>query len=343
MKRLFCILLVLAFLPVASCYAELFTVSYTTYNTTYDAILKMYIRVLNANGDDGRRHDLFNNLIYADFHHDFESPMSARMAETKKRVGFCIYDLNNDGIDELIIGENYAYVNEVFTMDNGKVRELIRAGGKFSCSLLSDGCFYRHTRDGGALATSTVWRMNGTSGVVFSEGYRMDNEYGSYYSQGNYIAHEYQWFKMKKWEDNKSSNETLVTVDEYQTWLKKQDQKLLPLTFIPFAVYEQGIDSENIGIISANGKTNGKDSVRIRATAKKNSKVVKNQRTGTYVNVLGEEDGYYKISFGKTEGYIQKEFLTLVSDNTQNKKYHIYDEDSERYMKKIEEEASKGK
>ena len=91
-----------------------------------------------------------------------------------------------------------------------------------------------------------------------------------------------------------------------------------------------------------NGKTNGKDSVRIRAAAKKNSKVVKNQKTGTYVNVLGDEDGYYKIRIGKTEGYILKEFLTLVYDNTQTQKYHIYDEESERYMKKIEEEASKG-
>ena len=98
MKRLFCVMLVLVLLPLVSCYADLFTVSYTTYDTTYDAILDMYIRVLNANGDDGRRHDLFNDLIYADFHHDHESSMAARMTETKNRVGYCINRHNEANI-----------------------------------------------------------------------------------------------------------------------------------------------------------------------------------------------------------------------------------------------------
>ena len=178
-KKLLCVLLVmvLSFSTVSALAYEtdLFAVSYTTYDTSYDAILKMYIRVLNANGNDGRRHDLFNSLIWNDFHHDMESPIKTRMEETKKRVGYCIYDLNGDGIDELIIGESYSYVNEVFTMDNGKVRELIRAGVKYQCALLENGEFFRYMYGGGAQASNVVWSMNGTGPVRFVEGYYMDN------------------------------------------------------------------------------------------------------------------------------------------------------------------------
>ncbi len=339
MKRLLCIMLVLALLPLVSCYADLFTVSYTTYDTTYDAILDMYIRVLNANGDDGRRHDLFNDLIYTDFHHDHESSMAARMTETKNRVGYCIYDLNNDGISELIIGENYSYVNEVFTLDNGKVRELIRAGGKYSCSLLDGGVFYRYSRSGGAFASSAVWKMNGTAEVQFVEGYYMDNEFGSVSANGNYYSHEYQWFRMRNADDGAGSAESIVSVDEYQAWLNEQDQKLLQLNFIPFAAYEQGINTENAGIISVNGKMDGREEVRVRAAAKRNSKLVKNLKTGTYVGILGEEDNYYKVTLGKTEGYIQKDFLTKASESNGIKQYHIFDESSEKNLKKAEENA----
>ncbi len=333
MKKALLIILALAvsMLFAVSAFADLFTVSYTTYDTTYEDILNMYIRVLNAGGDDGHRHDLFNDLIWNDFHHDYEDSVSHRIQEAKQRVGYCVYDLNGDGIDELIIGENYAYVNEVYTVDGGKVRELIRAGMKYDCALLENGYFYRHTKDGAARESSVIWKMDGTSAVRFCEGYRKDDEYGSDLNLGNF--HDNQWFVITDENDSQLSDEKRVHIDEYLDWLKAWDQKLLPLDFISLAFYEQGITSDNVGIVSVKGKTNGKDTVRIRSEASKSSDVIKNARTGTYVNILGKEDAFYRISFGDLEGYIHEDFLTVLEDSESMPMLSFYPYGSEDYIR----------
>ncbi len=315
-----------------------FEVSYTTYNTTYEKIIQMYIRVLNAYGTKKEgRHDLFNDMIISDFHHDFESPMKNRIAEAKNRVGFCIYDLNGDGIDELIIGENEVYINEVFTMDDGKVRELIRAWGKYSCSLLKNGYFYRYTYIGGGMNSETIWKMNGTGKVTFVEGYYRNEEYNGFSPDVKYEYYLDNWFRIKK-DPNKYkvdfTEENKAPRGELLRWMKEKDDEILHLHFIPLAVYEKGIEINHIGIIVKDGRTNINETVKIRKDPSKKSKVIMSTKIGTYVNVLGEEGDYYKIRIKNKTGYIQKEFLVSLEDNPwfTAKQHSIYPYDNVEYL-----------
>ena len=109
--------------------ANPFPVSYTTYDTTYEAIVKMYIRVLNAGGDEGRRHDLFNTKIIAYdmdiswLKNSSKAELDRTISATKHTYGYRILDLNGDGVEELIIGNNGGDIIELFTLENGRVRE----------------------------------------------------------------------------------------------------------------------------------------------------------------------------------------------------------------------------
>ena len=124
MKRALSFLLILVLLSVGlvcQVSANPFPVSYTTYDTTYDAILKMYIRVINAGGDEGRRHDLFNTKVMV-FDMDLswlnDAPKAERdkvISSAKNSHGYRIFDLNGDGIDELAIGNNNGEILELFT------------------------------------------------------------------------------------------------------------------------------------------------------------------------------------------------------------------------------------
>lgn len=340
MKKI--LILLIAFVLVLSfafsAVADNFDVCDTTYDMTYEDILDMYLRVFNTNGSDGY-HDLYNGAVYE---YVPEMPTDQAYAELKKAIGYCIYDLNNDGIDELILAGDSVNVFEVFTMDNSKVRELIRAGIRYNCALMTNGRFYRFNNSGASLNSSTVWKMSGTDPVQYVEGYHEDDEYGAYYgSDGLYHIHEYQWFRMTDPDDWSSSDETLVTIDEYLDWLKAQDEQLLQLSFVPLATREKGVDSENKGVISVKGRTNGREKVNIRAGASKKTKLVKEVYTGTYVNILGEEGDFYHISFSDKEGYVHKDFLTLVnSEASTERKTIYYSDDNVAYMKSRATETS---
>ena len=307
LMRIIALLIVISTISqVAFADTDLFAVSYTTYDTTYDAIIKMYIKVLNAYGTGKTgRHDLFNELIISDFNSDYESPMKNRIAEAKNRIGYCISDLNKDGIDELIIGKDSTYVHEVFTTDNGKVRELIRAGYKYDCELLQDGQFFRVINNGAALHSYTLWSMNGTGKVSFTEGYIRNEE--------NYSP---CFFQMENAKTINGTQETQVNDSIFYSWQKNINQKRLKLQFIPLALYEKGLQADYnlLGIVSVNGRTTGNSTVRIRTKADPKSKVLKNCKVGTYVTILGDEGEYYKIQIDNKEGFILKDYLTRLSN-----------------------------
>ena len=310
---------------------DLFAVSYTTYDTTYDAILKMYVKVINAFGTKNTgRHDLYNSLVINDFN-SVEASNEYKIKETKNRVGFCIYDLNNDGIDELIIGEDPSYVYEVFTTDNGKVRELIRAGYNYECALLQGGQFYRKGHGGASMDSYAIWSMNGTKKIKFAEGFiRNDqpNDTSLPWKKYNYF------FRMTEPRKFDYSAENLVDKYTFLSWIKSIDKEVLQLHFVPLAIYEQGYngDYESLGIITVKGKTTGIAKVRIRTKPSSKSKILKICKVGTIITILGEEDDYYKIQTGNKEGYVQKDYLTKLSDATNGRKYSIGADDYARLI-----------
>lgn len=323
MKRALSFLLILVLLSVGlvcQVSANPFPVSYTTYDTTYDAILKMYIRVINAGGDEGRRHDLFNTKVMV-FDMDLSWLNDAPKAERDKAIssaknshGYRIFDLNGDGIDELAIGNNNGEILELFTMDNGRVRELVHAWYKKECHLLEDGKIHSYTHGDGSFVQDTVWKMNGTGDLVFVEGYQYDYNVDSFARNGINpdVEDDRLWFRMRNGDDKVSSDDTLITVEEYYNW--HDSLRTVNPGFITFAAYEMGVDYVNAGIISVRGKTDGREKVNVRSKASKNSGIVTTLSTGTFVNILGEEGDFYKISFSKKEGYVHKDFLIKQED-----------------------------
>lgn len=319
MKRAITSILVVMILVVASsAFANSFTVSYTTYDTTYEKILSMYLRVINAYGSGNvGRHDLFNDAIYGSF-----DPMDGSKAiinATKKYVGYTICDVNQDGIDELLIGSDAVNINSVFTIDNGKVRELIRAGGygtassNYTCAMLVDGSFFRWGHGGADLDYYEIWQMNGTGPVSFVEGYHTDGIWNEALQTGQVV-----WYRsnapMSKVTSPLSAK---VTSSVAEKWLRTQKENTYNKRFVPFSVLEKYPDDPwNIAILSVKGSASSTAKVNVRKEANDSSKLVTSKNVGTYVRVLSKEGNYFKIAFGNTEGYIRQEYLTPLTYRT---------------------------
>lgn len=298
------VLILLIAMTASGCFADHFTVSHITYDTTYEKILKMYLQVINGYGTKNYgRHDLFNDAVYSwnDPSDSYKSVISA----TKRRIGYMIMDVNRDGIDELLIGSGGGYLNSVFTMDDGKVRELIRAGGygtassEYSCAMMVDGAFFRHGHGGADLDYYEIWQMNGTGAVSFVEGYHTD---GGWYRSNAPMS------KVT------SSAGAKVKSSVAEKWLRTQEENIFTKKFVPFSVLESFPDDPwNIAVLSVKGSTTSSAKVNVRRETSDKSKLVATKNVGTYVRVLSREDGYFKIAFGKKEGYVRQEYLTPLT------------------------------
>ena len=307
---------VLAVFIASVSFADAFTPSYITYDTTYEKILQLYLKIINGYGTvNYGRHDLFNDAIYAKYEpsDSYESVRSA----VKSNIGFMLFDVNQDGIDELLIGSDGSDLNEVYTMDQGRVRELIRAGGygtassSYTCSLLSNGLFFRHGHGGADRDYYELWQMNGTGEVSFREGYHTDGVLWDSASQKQTGIWYRSGAPMGRVSSPSGSRVQSAAADD---WLRTQEWNIYPKKFVPFSVYEHfQEDPWNIAVLSVNGKTSGTAKVNIRKDMDTNSKLVSAKPVGTYVRVLSAENKYYQIAFGNQEGYIQQEYLTPLT------------------------------
>ena len=298
---------------ISGAFADTFTVSYTTYDTTYEKILGMYLEVINAYGSKNTgRHDLFNDSVY----YTAASPEDGAknvINATKKAIGYCLWDINQDGIDELLIGSDGGWIHEIFTIDNHKVRELIKAGyygmasSVYSCSLLENGMLFRHAHDG-PTDFYELWEMNGTGPLVFVEGYYSDYEIGANETGDPDIC---AWFRLRKPFRNYQKRSTeRIDRSVGESWLKKQESGTRQLRFVPFSVLEIFPDDPwNIAMLAVNGSTSSSAKVNVRNDADTDSKLVATKAVGTYVRVLAKEGNFYKITFGDKTGYIQQEYL----------------------------------
>lgn len=289
---------------------DFWAVSYTTYDVTYDAILKLYLKLINGyQTKNYGRHDLFNEHMFWDASVDIT--LKEQIACVKREVGFYIADINQDGIDELVINGTGGRIYELFTMDNGKVRELIRGGGRYDCHLQNDGLFFRHGSGGASHNDYEIWQMNGTGRVLFVEGYsqRPDN-----------VNLTDAWFHTKK--PVKESDVTggeRISASAAESWIAKQENKIVRKRFVPFIAYEKFPDDPwNLGVLAKDNKTSTSAKIRIRKEPRDNAKVSMTKKVGTYVKVLSKENGYYRIKVGNKEGYVKEEYLIPVTWQDEN-------------------------
>ncbi len=284
---------------------DLWAVSYTTYDVTYDAILKMYLKLINGyKTKNYGRHDLFNDKMFLDF--DDGSDPRQTIKAVKNNVGYYIDDINQDGIDDLVINATGGQIYELFTMDNGKVRELIRGGGRFDCRRLNNGTLFRWAHGGAAHNDYEIWRMNGTGKVSFAESYfmRPDN-----INLGDTWYHSFKSARLSN-----VPNAERVSASEAEKWIDQREKEVVRPRFIPFVAYEKyPEDPWDLGVLAKDNKTSGTVKIRIRKAPEKNAKVIANKQVGTYVKILAKENGYYRIRFGNKEGFVQEEYLIPVT------------------------------
>ena len=327
----FCLLI-----PVEQAFCDdynIYAASYTTYDTTYDDILKMYLKVMPAQcrEQSRRRHDLYNDFMYADLSpyymegvmtQEYEKLDSAGKTAKRKelqektlqymknKVGYAILDVNGDGVDELIIGRDGSYIYELFTIDNGKVRELIKAGYRYSCHLLNDGGLFRFANDGGVYYGNILYRMNGTNKVEFEKGYYYNGQVGD----DNNLGYEC-WFRISNPQQFSAvSMDQHVPTSEVNAWITEQESNCASIRFIPLSAYEKGMSGDGIAVLSLNGKTTGSQKIRIRKKPDSKSRILVEKKVGTYVKAVSMEGDYYQVTVDKKTGYVHKDYITLITE-----------------------------
>lgn len=306
-----------------------YTPSYATYDTTYDAILKMYVRVINlyGTGKSEGRHDLFNDGVYD---HAFNGMGLAKLecenenerdrllrefpSEVKKTTGYYIGDINGDGVDELVIGhvQNGMGVNEVFTMQDGRVRELMHAGYRCQGFVLKSGDLMEYLHGGAGMQLYSLYSFGESGPRRFTAGY-YENEFYTFDGSPMGTWHGETWFRSLTGKEYRGSADTMVPNAEAQRWIADREAEIRTFNFIPLAWYERGVTSENAGIISVKGKTTGSSTVNIRQKPDKKAKLAVKVRVGTVVEILGEENGYYRVRVNGKEGFVQKDYVTVYA------------------------------
>ena len=327
------IFLFCASVPAEHALGDIYTASYKTYDTTYEDILKMYLRVMPAQcrEQSRRRHDLYNEFMYDDlsprYMEDLMTPEYDRLDDAgkaakrkelqektlqymKSKVGYSIQDINGDGTEELLIGSGKSYIYELFTIEDGKVRELIKAGYRYSCNLLKDGSLFRFASNGAGFFGDILFRMNGTGPVQFVKGYYYNGDLG----YANNLNDEC-WFRITD-ARNFSANtmDQHVPSSEVNSWVAECESNYANIRFIPFAAYEKGVSGEGIAVISVNGKTSGSQTVRIRKEANSKSKILAQKKVGTYLKAIDTEGDYYQVVVDNKTGYVHKNFITVITD-----------------------------
>ena len=272
------------------------------YDLSYEDIISLYrLEFLSLNEDrDHVPHRLFNDLIWMDEY-------SCDLAAIKAEIGYALKDINGDGTEELLIGRSPAYINEVFTIRNGKTKELLRAGYRYDCCLLDDDTLYRTGSNGAVFYSSELYRMDDTGAIVFVKGYSQDGEYAYEHGMGD---DEEAWFSMPDAQTIYGSDmpEHLVETKEARDWIESCESHFAD---IPFTLLFKDKQDEFTGVVTVKGKQTGNDKVRIRRTPDRKGKILASLKVGTKLTVTGEENGYYRVKLPEGEGYILKEFLVL--------------------------------
>lgn len=200
--------------------------SHDEWNMTYADLLRLYVSCINGWIDGNYAdHDLFNTLLVEDF-------MSYDQAKTE--AGFVLTDVNHDGIEDLLIVSSEDEVVGLFTMVNGRLREVIAGGYRNHCSLLNDGCFYIQGSSGYISASYSIWGLNSYGGLDYYSGCLLDGWFGTDDPQ------EKQWFYYDPASPLSGAEDRRISVIEAELWRDVVCSRILKVhNWISFADYEK--------------------------------------------------------------------------------------------------------
>lgn len=328
MKKIICLLLCLilaagpAVLP-AACgdAADPCAPSEKTYSTTYAALLKMWIRVINGEGRS--RHDLFNDNLYDRFS-DYGDP-AGQIEDIKDSIGYSILDINQDGCSELVMtfidsldGSAGRSVLSLFTAaKDGRVRELVRGGAPSAYLISKSGEVCRSRPVNSRESVYEIYRFNGTKALKFHEGFLCSGEdYRLPPSERESAAQSdvRYYYSVRENQSPVPEGQAPLETETVEQRLAEFETDATTFRITSLADFERREYGSEVYKLAVNGKTAGSNTVNIRQKPDSKSRLVVKKRVGTAITVLQEEGDYYLVSVGDKEGYVQKQYVTTVID-----------------------------
>lgn len=109
---------------------------------------------------------------------------------SKSNIGYAFKDLNKDGVDELLLGNDYT-ITDMYTIVKGSVKHIFSATRR-STYTLCEGNYIRNSVSGGAANfMEKVYKFNGKS-LSFVEGIWSELDFYDEYSDYEYVDYYYQ-------------------------------------------------------------------------------------------------------------------------------------------------------
>lgn len=208
----------------------------TAVKNIYDGIIAKYAKGISEGWGMGEFED--NNLNYlAGFLKDRASYGDNR--DPLEIAGYCLFDIDGDGIDELFIGENRdpddgyrTSIYEVYSIKGGNWIRVLSGGERDRYYLSSDGTFYN---EGSGSAFNNVlihYRAEGPykflepiDGMIYDSNYKRPDGGCWFYSEDDF------W---------NTENAKPVSEKEYNDYYKKAEDSYVDISYTPFATVETG-------------------------------------------------------------------------------------------------------
>lgn len=148
------------------------------------------------------------------------------MVKDIAKVGYCLEDLDNDGIPELLIGEvGQPEIFAMYTIVNGAETMVLNAGERSVYWMTSDGFFVNR---GSSSAAKSGYLLNTFVGgaLVYQNGLIFDGEANA----------DAPWFYAED-EDWDVSNDSPIDTDEAESIVDTLEEDKLPIAYMAFSEY----------------------------------------------------------------------------------------------------------
>ena len=158
--------------------------------------------------------------------------------------GYAYKDITDDGIDELFISDNGA-ITSVFTVNNGKINNLINGWSRNAVSLCSDNAFYSQGSGGAATSRFETWVVSDSGDkTVMKDAYVWDASsvmMNEEFYDGEDAYKDDQFWHYTTDENMDPANYENTTYETAQKYIDDMSSKIVELKYSSFQDY---IDSK---------------------------------------------------------------------------------------------------